>query len=92
MLCNALTEPDNGGVDFTNRLRVGSNAQFTCKDGFVIKGKNPLTCILDKSGRRAKWNGKPPKCKSKWKMCEYIHHCHPSAGNPFGTVPSVFHL
>ena len=58
----AKLQVKNGHVSL-NKVRKGGtvHAKIFCKEGFILQGKDTLTCT--KSG---KWDGDVPKCISEW--------------------------
>lgn len=58
-------------------LEVGQKVTYTCSPGFVMEGRNTLTCA-----RSGAWNRGEPKCVCKrtnrehWKFCR--RQCNPS--------------
>ena len=47
---------DGGSVEFT-RLIPGSEAVYTCDDGYEIEGESTRTCMMDST-----WSGEAPQC------------------------------
>ena len=64
--CAVLPSPPNHGrVYCTNSTNVGSQCTFVCADEFRLAGgTRTRRCIRD--GESANWDGKMPKCTSKF--------------------------
>lgn len=66
----------NGTMKYGS-LEVGQKVTYTCSPGFVMEGRNTLTCA-----RSGAWNRGEPKCLCKrtnrehWKFCR--RQCNPS--------------
>ncbi|XP_060034352.1 membrane cofactor protein-like isoform X2 [Erinaceus europaeus] len=60
--CPQIEDPVNGRVAYRDRSRLfGSQAHFTCNEGFSLSGQNTLFCEL--SENHVKWSADPPQCK-----------------------------
>lgn len=66
----------NGTMKYGS-LEVGQKVTYTCSPGFLMEGRNTLTCA-----RSGAWNRGEPKCLCKrtnrehWKFCR--RQCNPS--------------
>uniref|UniRef100_A0A1X7VKS2 Sushi domain-containing protein n=1 Tax=Amphimedon queenslandica TaxID=400682 RepID=A0A1X7VKS2_AMPQE len=54
--CQSLSEPKNGGVQFTSLVK-GSIATYSCFDGFKLIGKVNRQCLAT-----GQWSGEEPTC------------------------------
>ena len=54
--CGNLSIPDNGSVSMTGST-VGSQAHFSCKEGFIRQGSENRTCLKD-----GNWRGNETLC------------------------------
>ncbi|MGH0173419.1 UNVERIFIED_CONTAM: hypothetical protein FKN15_065536 [Acipenser sinensis] len=55
--CHTLEAPQNGSMNCSD-FRYNSSCQFSCAEGFDLKGAESLTCRA--SGQ---WTGEPPQCE-----------------------------
>ena len=60
-MCNALTNPMNGDIMFSNGTFVGSVATYSCTMGFESVGSETRTC---QSG--SGWSGMDPSCEREY--------------------------
>lgn len=56
--CHTLEAPQNGSMNCSD-FRYNSSCQFSCAEGFDLKGAESLTCRA--SGQ---WTGEPPQCEA----------------------------
>ncbi|RXM99040.1 P-selectin [Acipenser ruthenus] len=56
--CHSLEAPQNGSMNCSD-FRYNSSCQFSCAEGFDLKGAESLTCRA--SGQ---WTGEPPQCEA----------------------------
>nr|KAF6414310.1 selectin E [Molossus molossus] len=61
--CEAVRRPDRGRVDCppsaSGRLPAGSSCEFSCEQGFVLKGPTRLQC-----GPTGQWGSEEPTCEA----------------------------
>lgn len=57
--CQSLSEPQNGGVQFTSLVK-GSIASYSCSDGFKLIGEVNRQCLVT-----GQWSGEEPTCYRK---------------------------
>lgn len=76
LMCPVPSSILNGTMKYDS-LEVGQKVTYTCSPGFVMEGRNTLTCA-----RSGAWNRGEPKCVCKrtnrehWKFCR--RQCNPS--------------
>ncbi|XP_066022207.1 protein lev-9 isoform X2 [Pocillopora verrucosa] len=76
LMCPVPPSILNGTMKYDS-LEVGQKVTYTCSPGFVMEGRNTLTCA-----RSGAWNRGEPKCVCKrtnrehWKFCR--RQCNPS--------------
>ncbi|XP_041127082.1 E-selectin-like [Polyodon spathula] len=56
--CHTLEAPQNGSINCSD-FGYNSSCQFSCAEGFALKGAESLTCRA--SGQ---WTGEPPQCEA----------------------------
>uniref|UniRef100_G3SZI6 E-selectin n=1 Tax=Loxodonta africana TaxID=9785 RepID=G3SZI6_LOXAF len=61
--CKALSNPERGYVNClpgpSGSFQSGSSCEFSCEQGFVLKGPKRLQC-----GRTGEWDGDKPTCEA----------------------------
>ena len=57
--CGRLEDPENGRVDLSDGTTEGSEATYTCFQGYELKGVATRTCS------RSGWSDKEPTCERK---------------------------
>ena len=61
--CPDIVAPQNGERFYTSRV-VGSDASFTCNEGYTLLGVRSVTCL-----ETGQWSEVPPICESKLMTC-----------------------
>ena len=64
--CEDLDDPLYGDVDLTGTT-VGSQAHYSCNEGFKLVGDRKRECQAD-----GNWSGREPICECNLQIC-YIH-------------------
>ena len=60
-----LTNPENGAV--TDNTDVGTQANYTCDDGYCLNGTRYRTCQND-----GNWTGTEPTCGKQANLCLFV--------------------
>ncbi len=64
--CVSLTLIPNGVItyapDTSSPYDFGTNATYSCNDGFFLEGEGVRTCFGDGSNVNGDWNGSVPQC------------------------------
>ena len=58
--CGTLLDPPNGQVDLTG-TGDGSEATYTCSEGYVLIGTEVRTCQSN-----GNWSSEEPLCECEW--------------------------
>ena len=58
--CGELLDPANGTVSLTGSTVVGSEADYSCLEGFSLSGDALRTCLTS-----GVWSGQEPQCISE---------------------------
>lgn len=61
--CGDLDDPENGEVSLTGTT-FGSNATYSCNDGYFLEGESSRVCQSD-----GNWSGEAPTCERKSYFC-----------------------
>ncbi|XP_069334416.1 E-selectin [Eulemur rufifrons] len=68
--CTALSSPEGGNVSchpsVSGSFQSGSSCEFSCQQGFVLKGSKRLQC-----GPTGEWDSKKPTCEAV--KCDAVH-------------------
>ena len=57
--CPNLSAPAHGSVDYISGVDVGSQAIYSCEQGYSLVGISTRVCQSDGT-----WSGQPPLCQS----------------------------
>ena len=57
LTCSVLDDPTDGSVQYSS-VDVGSVAEYTCNEGFLLEGATTRVCQTDGS-----WSGDTPTCR-----------------------------
>uniref|UniRef100_A0A8C5SUA0 Sushi domain-containing protein n=1 Tax=Laticauda laticaudata TaxID=8630 RepID=A0A8C5SUA0_LATLA len=58
--CGHPGEPENGRLIVSGDFLFGSTLNYTCEEGYKLKGQTSRQCALN--GKRVQWSGSLPKC------------------------------
>ena len=55
--CDALSDPENGAINFSIGVGGVAIATYTCDEGYLLIGIPIRTCLF------GEWMGSPPTCE-----------------------------
>ena len=70
--CGNLSSPTNGQVSVEGNT-LGSQANYSCSEGYVLNGNNIRMCQGD-----GQWSGSEPRCEGQVMLCVHAIGCMPT--------------
>ena len=63
--CVALANPSNGKVEFSSPPLNGSEALYSCDEGYILSGEETVTCLSHLKTVPGVWSRDPPICNGE---------------------------